>query len=178
MWIFGYGSLIWRPGFSFRQKKLAKLPGWQRRFSQKSIDHRGTFAAPGRVVTLEAQMSAECWGVAFQVAEKERPQILDYLDEREKGGYNRAFLELDIQGMGTQEALTYIASPENPNYAGPSELKVTAEIILQSHGPSGSNLEYLLQLHDALRAWEIDDPYVKALVSCIQNQLQLRRGRS
>src|SRR5690606_33002216 len=110
-WIFGYGSLIWRPDFAYRQARKAVLRGWQRRFWQASPDHRGVPAAPGRVVTLVEQREASCWGMAFEVAAAEWLSIIAMLDEREKNGYRPSQVSLDLDDGSSVTALTYIAGP-------------------------------------------------------------------
>jgi len=71
LWIFGYGSLVWRPSFPHRERRPAILSGFARRFWQGSTDHRGVPGAPGRVVTLVAEAGAECWGMVYAVAGRE-----------------------------------------------------------------------------------------------------------
>ena len=83
-WIFGYGSLLWRPGFRFAERQPAVLRGWMRRFWQASPDHRGAPEAPGRVVTLRRAADSSCWGMAFRVAGPDRADVLAALDHREK----------------------------------------------------------------------------------------------
>lgn len=162
-WIFGYGSLIWRPDFSYRQARKAVLRGWQRRFWQASPDHRGVPAAPGRVVTIVEQREASCWGMAFEVAAAEWLPIVAMLDEREKNGYRPSQVSLDLDDGSSVTALTYIAGPDNPSFVGPAPPAEMAAQIAQSHGPSGSNLDYLLRLAETLETLGIHDEEVMLL---------------
>jgi len=163
LWIFGYGSLVWRPAFPFAERRAARLQGWARRFWQGSTDHRGLPGAPGRVVTLVRDPSAECWGVAYQVASGEREPVLAQLDHREKGGYERHQVDLGLRAGSAVRGLTYVATAENANYLGPAPLDEIAEQVRRSAGPSGPNLEYVRRLADALRRLGAADPHVFAL---------------
>ncbi|XP_020110537.1 gamma-glutamylcyclotransferase 2-3 isoform X2 [Ananas comosus] len=85
MWVFGYGSLIWKPGFPYDEKLLGFIRGYRRVFYQGSTDHRGTPAFPGRTVTLEPLRGEVCWGVAYKVSKEEDKKIaLEHLEVREK----------------------------------------------------------------------------------------------
>jgi len=154
MVIFGYGSLVWRPDFPYVERRMVKLEGWSRRFWQGSTDHRGTAQAPGRVVTLIE--GGECWGAAFRLEEHDLGTVLARLDHREQGGYERREVQI-----GTMQALVYFATSDNPNWLGPAPLQEIASTIRSSRGPSGSNLEYLVKLYEALgpRA----DPHIEEL---------------
>jgi glutathione-specific gamma-glutamylcyclotransferase len=163
-WIFAYGSLIWRPSFRYSGRYPGRLHGWKRRFWQLSTDHRGTPEAPGRVVTLLPDPKGCCTGVVYQVCE-EVEVILAQLDHRERGGYNRHWLPVELQAGETVEALVYVAKPDNPHYAGPDELGAIAQQVRLSHGPSGSNCEYLLRLHEALQDLGFEDPHIAKLVA-------------
>ncbi len=88
-WIFGYGSLVWRPDFPFAERRAATIVGWARRFWQGSTDHRGVPGAPGRVVTLVAEPGARCWGTAYRVAYDVLSGVIDTLEQRVYGGYSR-----------------------------------------------------------------------------------------
>ena len=88
-WLFGYGSLLWRPEFPFLEQRPARLYGWVRRFWQGSHDHRGVPEAPGRVVTLIADAAGYTDGLAFRLPADGRAQLLAALDHREKNGYER-----------------------------------------------------------------------------------------
>jgi len=152
-WIFGYGSLVWRPAFPFVERRAGFVHGWSRRFWQASTDHRGVPEDPGRVVTLVADPRARCFGMAYRVAPADVPQVLAGLDHREQGGYRRVTVDVHADGGETlASALMYLATEDNPNYVGPAPLHEIAERVRRCVGPSGPNVEYVLRLVDALRA--------------------------
>jgi cation transport regulator ChaC len=161
-WIFGYGSLIWRPAFEHLDRAPACVRGYSRRFWQGSPDHRGVPRAPGRVVTLVAEPDAVCWGMAFRVAESAWPEVLCALDERESGGFARLSVELVFSDAARPSArgLVYVAPEGNPNFLGPAPLAEMALQIRNARGKSGSNADYVLQLARALRDIDADDPHV------------------
>ena len=162
-WIFGYGSLIWRPGFVFEQRVMATLVGWRRAFTQRSPDHRGTPENPGRVLTLRACNGDQCHGVAFRVSPENWSKTLRYLDDRERGGYERVMVDLSL-GSAIVSAITYVAPPGNPHDAGYESYETIARIVKNAHGPSGSNREYITELHEALRVEGIVDKEMSNIV--------------
>jgi cation transport regulator ChaC len=167
MWVFGYGSLIFRPAFPFVEKRAACLDGWARRFWQGSPDHRGTAEAPGRVVTLVREAGARCWGMAYRVAEADVDGVLAVLDHREQEGYGRYRVPLET-AQGALEALVYVAEPGNPQYLGPAPLEDIARVVLAARGPSGTNVDYLLRLADALAGAGERDAHVEALARLVR----------
>lgn len=164
-WIFGYGSLVFRPDFPFEQQQPALLHGYARRFWQGSTDHRGVPGAPGRVVTLVPEPDARCLGVAYRVAPDVRATVMAALDERERGGYERRTVTLELLGAPAASAfaLVYFAGPENPNYLGDAPLAEMAEQVRRARGPSGANREYVLRLAEHLRRLGADDDPVFTL---------------
>ncbi len=162
-WIFGYGSIIWNPSFEYLERAVATAPGWKRRFWQGSTDHRGVPENPGRVVTLARDRRQICVGMAFRVCPSELERITDELDYREKGGYVRRQLLLDLQDGRQVEALTYVAERDNPNYLGAAPPTALARQILGAVGPSGENIDYLQRLACVLRELGVDDPHVYGL---------------
>lgn len=165
MWIFGYGSLVWRPGFEFLEAHRAELRGYARRFWQGSPDHRGTPDAPGRVATLIEDASATCIGRAFRLAPEVFEATLGPLDHREKAGFERRTLEVRLSDGRNIDALTYLATPDNEQFLGPASLDEMAAHIARSRGPSGPNDEYLIQLAKWLRDHDVRDEHVEALVA-------------
>ncbi|MGH1348152.1 MAG: gamma-glutamylcyclotransferase [Nannocystales bacterium] len=160
LWIFGYGSLVWRPSFEHAVARPAVVQGWTRRFWQWSTDHRGVPGSPGRVATVLEAAGESCWGRAYAVDPEHQEGVLAALDHREKQGYDRAVVSLGFPGGAGPRALMYVATPDNPSFAGETPLAELASIISTRHGPSGANLDYLLRLAEALREMGVDDPHV------------------
>ena len=169
IWIFGYGSLVWRPGFAFAQRRPALVRGWRRRFWQGSTDHRGVPEAPGRVVTVLPDARGECWGMAYQVSPEASGEVLAGLEVREQGGYDCCEVELHfavadrVPCVPSGErigGLMYVATPSNRNFLGEAPLDEIAQQVLRSHGPSGPNVEYVLRLAAALRELGAEDEHV------------------
>jgi cation transport regulator ChaC len=184
-WIFGYGSLIWRPSFPHAERRPARLAGWSRRFWQGSTDHRGVPGAPGRVVTLVREAGALCWGMAYRLEAARRAEVLALLDHREQGGYERNVVELELElepesaepeppsaATSTNlrserfvSALVYVATPANPNYLGPASLDEIALQVAGARGPSGDNREYVVRLAETLREHGARDSHVFELAA-------------
>ena len=172
LWVFGYGSLVWRPDFPYAERRTGFIEHWSRRFWQGSTDHRGTPEQPGRVVTLVSEADAICWGIAYRLSAPERARVLEGLDYRERGGFVReeAAVKLHRGNPGRPEvvrALIYLATPENANYLGPAPLPRIAEQVERCHGPSGSNREYVLELARSLSEIGADDDHVFALAELL-----------
>lgn len=165
IWVFGYGSLVWRPDFPFAETRVATIEGWTRRFWQGSTDHRGVPGAPGRVATLIEAPDELCWGRAYLIEADSRESVIAHLDYREKGGYALREVELAFpaDGAAREPGLLYIATPGNPNWLGDAPVEAIAEQVLRSTGPSGDNVEYVVELARALRDIGADDPHVFAL---------------
>jgi cation transport regulator ChaC len=164
LWIFGYGSLIWRPTFLFVERVPARLRGWTRRFWQGSTDHRGVPGAPGRVVTLVRDAEGSVDGVAFRIDELDRDEVLAHLDHREKGGYARHDVRLEaLDGSAVFPAIVYVATEGNEDWLGPAPLDEIADTVSRARGPSGPNDEYVHRLAEALRELGAHDAHVTEL---------------
>jgi cation transport protein ChaC len=169
LWIFGYGSLVWRPAFAHVERRAGYVRGFRRRFWQGSSDHRGVPDAPGRVVTLlPGEPSERCFGSVYRVAPGCEAEVLDALDYRERAGYERHRVMVECTDTRVPDALVYVATPSNPGWLGEAPLEQIAAQIRVSVGPSGANLEYLLQLHEALVAMDGEDEHVAALVRLVR----------
>jgi len=167
-WIFGYGSLVWRPAFPYEERQPAFIRGFVRRFWQGSTDHRGVPKAPGRVVTLVPRGGATTWGTAYRIADEERDEVMAQLDHREQGGYtHHRTMIFARDGSVVEEALVYVATDANPNWLGEAPLEKIAEQVRASTGPSGDNVEYVVELARALRDMGADDPHVFGLEALV-----------
>jgi cation transport regulator ChaC len=176
-WLFGYGSLIWRPDIPYLETQPASLRGYVRRFWQGSHDHRGVPDKPGRVVTLIEQADALCTGKAFLVDAEVVRATFERLDHREKNGYQRHSVTLDLADRRQVDGLVYIAPQDNFAFLGEASLEEIAAQIARSHGPSGANTDYLFELANALRQLDVHDEHVFALESLVRNlQLANQRG--
>jgi cation transport regulator ChaC len=173
LWIFGYGSLLFRPDFPFEERRPARIQGFTRRLDQGSPDHRGTPERLGRVATLVRDAGAWVGGAVHRVAARDEERVLAQLDHRERGGYERltiAALPIDRDDDNASAAITattWIATPENPYHLGPEPEAIMLAQIRAAVGPSGANVEYVLRLAEALRALGIDDPHVDALARAL-----------
>ena len=169
-WIFGYGSLVWRPAFDHLERVPGYVRGYARRFWQGSPDHRGVPERPGRVVTLTPEAGAVCWGMAYRVSAAQRDAVVAGLDERESGGFERLELELGFQdaARASVSALVYVAAEGNPNFLGPSPLEDMARQIRDAAGQSGPNDEYVLRLAESLEAQGVADDHVFALAAAVR----------
>lgn len=161
VWLFGYGSLIYKADFPYLDRVPAHIEGWERRFWQGSHDHRGTPEQPGRVVTLIESPGARCGGMAYKIT----PQEFAHLDHREKNGYLRACTRLFFAGGGEIDGLVYVADAANGAYLGPAHEADIAAHIDRSQGPSGHNRDYFLELHRALNELCFHDPHIERIHS-------------
>ena len=145
MWVFGYGSLMWDPGFEFVSRQAGLLRGWHRSFCMRSVHYRGTPEQPGLVLALDAADGANCAGVAFEVAPERADDVLAYLREREL--VTDAYLERNLTVIlpdGRQvTAVTYVIDRAHPQYVAGLELETQAQIIAHAVGQAGPNSAYL-----------------------------------
>jgi cation transport regulator ChaC len=163
-WVFGYGSLIFRPAFPYLERRPGFIRGYARRFYQGSTDHRGVPGAPGRVVTLIPDAGGRCGGMLYRVEACERDPVLAALDHREQGGYTRLDVNAFFDGEdGAVPALTYFAGPENPNYLGSASIADIAAQVRNARGPSGANTDYVTLLAACLRELGVEDEHVFAV---------------
>lgn len=160
LWVFGYGSLIWNPGFPVADRQIARLDGWHRSFCMRSIHHRGSVEAPGLVLALDRQENALCDGVAFAVAPGQEDATVTALRERElvSSAYLETMLPVTLRQGGTVAALVYVIDPDHDQYCGGLPLEQQARIIARSVGGRGSNRDYLFSTADHLSALGITDP--------------------
>lgn len=167
LWVFGYGSLVWNPGFPFTEQVLASLSGFQRSFCMWSIHHRGSVEDPGLVLALDAQQDSLCEGVAFCVSPAERAEALAGLRERElvSSAYLETWLPVKLADGRVQTAVTYVVDPEHVQYTGALSLDKQAEVIAKAIGGRGPNHEYLANTTQHLKELGLHDPELDWLMA-------------
>ncbi len=146
LWVFGYGSLMWRPGFAFEEQVPARLIGAHRALCVYSFDHRGTAERPGLVLGLDR--GGACRGIAFRVAAARRDDTIAYLRAREQttNVYHEVMRSVWLHGDPRRRvgALTYIVDRGHVQYAGRLSLQQQLHYVRQGHGRSGANRDYVL----------------------------------
>ena len=159
LWVFGYGSLIWRPGFEFLERVPANITGMHRSLCVYSFDHRGTPEKPGLVLGLD--FGGACRGIAYKVAAKHRLATLKYLRDREQttAVYRELVRGVWLEGQPSQriDALCYAVDRGHAQYAGRLSQDRQVQIVRQAHGRSGNNRDYVLETVKALEALNITD---------------------
>ncbi|KAF9660625.1 hypothetical protein SADUNF_SadunfUnG0008800 [Salix dunnii] len=160
-WVFGYGSLVWNPGFEYDEKVIGFIRDYRRVFDLACIDHRGTPESPARTCTLKNVEGAICWGAAYCV----------------RGGPERERLAME-EGEPSQPALTgvivFTSTPDkvsNKYYLGPAPLEEMAWQIATAHGPCGNNRDYLFLLEKAMSAIGHEDDMVIELAKGVRKVL-------
>lgn len=165
MWVFGYGSLMWEPGFAPAERLVARLSGWHRSFCMRSIHYRGTPERPGLVLALDRQEGAICAGVAFRVGDAEAGPVLDYLRAREliSDAYHETELPVSLADGRRVRALTYVIDRAHPQYCAGLSSEEQAEIIARATGRTGTNGDYLRNTVAHLADLGLEDPDLLAL---------------
>lgn len=168
LYVFAYGSLIWRPGFSHLGHEPATLRGFHRRFCLRSQHYRGTPEVPGLVLGLDR--GGSCRGVAFRVAASAAPEVLDYLEGRENLNgdkvYDRRLLALRLGSGRSVRGIAYVADRAHPAYCRPCE-ESTAATIARGRGEAGPNRDYLLNTARQLASLGLRDPKLERLVRLV-----------
>ncbi len=167
-WVFGYGSLMWRPGFDFIERRGAVLHGRRRAFCIYSVHHRGTYERPGLVLGLAPGGSTR--GAAYRVPARAWPQVYEYLREREQPTetYFEAWRDVDLGQAGRAPALVFLSDRAHPQWAGDLTLDAQADLIAGSTGLSGRNIDYLRDLVEHLREENIRDQAMERLLAMVE----------
>jgi cation transport protein ChaC len=165
LWVFGYGSLVWRPGFPFLERRIARLYGAHRALCVYSWVHRGTPERPGLVLGLDR--GGTCRGVAFRVAAAERDAVLAYLREREQvtAVYLEREREVRFADGSAVRALAYLVDRSHPQYAGKLDEETQLAIVAAAHGRSGPNRDYVLNSASHLAELGMADPLLTRLAA-------------
>jgi len=174
MYVFGYGSLIWDPGFEFEASELAEIKGYKRSFSMWSIHHRGTIDKPGLVLALEKSPNKNCRGIAFEISPKNSLHVLRYLRERElvSSAYQEIEVEIKLaKSKKLVKAITFVIKNDHDQYCQLT-LDEQARVIAEAEGGRGRNDEYLFKTEKKLTELGIISSDIRYLVQ------QVRKNRS
>jgi glutathione-specific gamma-glutamylcyclotransferase len=177
LWVFGYGSLMWRPGFEFLEQLPARLIGEHRALCVYSFDHRGTPEKPGLVLGLDR--GGACRGIAFRVAGMRRGEVVDYLRSREQTTHvyrevtRSVWLENDARERVA--ALAYVVDRGHVQYAGRLSLHEQLRYVRQGHGRSGNNRDYVLETVRSIEAQGFRDPQLHQLALMLHDETPLHR---
>nr|WP_321461131.1 gamma-glutamylcyclotransferase [uncultured Cohaesibacter sp.] len=169
LWVFGYGSLMWRPGFPYEESHVGSLEGYHRALCVYSHVYRGSPEKPGLVMGLSA--GGSCQGMLFRVAADQRDAVIDYLRAREQvtSVYLEEVVPVAISSDKVEgapfivDAVTYVADVGHEQYAGRLSLEEQVKIVQTSHGEAGPNIDYVLNTVDHLKDIDIEDEELFAL---------------
>ncbi len=169
MWVFGYGSLLWNPGFAPAETRRAVLRDYHRSFCMLSIHHRGTEDDPGLVLALDETPGATCTGVAFRVEQAEEAPVLAMLREREliSSAYLERTLDVTLEDGTTVPSLAYVINRDHVQYCQ-FDLEKQAQLIARSVGGRGPNTEYLYNTAEHLTQMGIKDADMDWLVQRVR----------
>lgn len=160
LWVFGYGSLMWSPGFRATDKSPGKVHGYHRSLCVYSHRYRGTAKRPGLVMGL--CRGGSCWGMAYRVPAARVPHVLAYLWHREMR--NRVYLpklvRVGIRGGREVRALAFVADEGHRQFAGDLSLAATARLVAQGRGERGSNVDYLSFTLAHMHELGVRDPHL------------------
>ncbi|MES2722302.1 MAG: gamma-glutamylcyclotransferase [Pseudomonadota bacterium] len=167
-WVFGYGSLMWRPGFAYVERQSATLHGRRRAFCIYSVHHRGTYERPGLVLGLAPGGAVR--GAAYRVAESDWDEVYAYLREREQPTetYVESSANIRLSDGRRVETLVFLSDTKHPQWAGALSLERQAELIAGATGLSGKNVDYLRDLVEHLRAEGVHDVVMARLLALVE----------
>jgi cation transport protein ChaC len=167
-WVFGYGSLMWRPGFPYLERQPATLHGRRRAFCIYSVHHRGTYARRGLVLGLAPGGSVR--GAAYRIADADWPGVYAYLVEREQPTetYVEASVHVRLADGRRVGALSFLSDTHHPQWAGRLSLEQQADLIAGATGLSGRNVDYLRDLVAHLCEEGIHDRSMEHLLAMVE----------
>ena len=174
LWVFGYASLMWNPGFPVTEQRLATLRSYHRSFCMSSIHHRGTVECPGLVLALDPAEGAKCQGLALRVADEAADEALAYLREREliSSAYMERLLPVILDDGMTVNALAYVVDTGHEQYVAGLPLEEQAKIIARAVGGRGPNTEYLWNTVEHLDSRGIRDADLAWLAARVRDLKQ------
>ncbi|CAM8892309.1 unnamed protein product [Rhodiola kirilowii] len=180
LWVFGYGSLVWNPGFEYDEKIIGYIKDYRRVFDLACIDHRGTPEHPARTCTLEDKAGEICWGAAYSVRGSPEKEIaaMEYLERRECEYDSKTLVDFYKEGDDAEPAvrnvIVFTSTPDkrtNKYYLGPAPLDEMAWQIATAYGPCGNNRDYIFKLEKALHEIGHEEDYVTDLAQGVRKFL-------
>ena len=168
LWVFGYGSLMWRPGFPHVERRHGRLKGYHRALCVLSHVHRGTPDRPGLVLGLDR--GGSCRGVVFRVAPGAEAETIAYLEARERTtrAYIDRTLPVELDDGRRIRALAYVVDRRHPQYAGRLPDDDLVRLVRQGSGRSGANPDYVHATHEHLVAMGVTDPVLARLSAALR----------
>ena len=165
LWVFGYGSLMWSPGFRYRAKAPGFVFGYHRSLCIYSHRHRGTPDRPGLVMGL--RRGGSCWGMAFRIAAASAPAVLASLWQREMRNrvYQPRLVRVRLGRRRAVRAVAFVADPRHRQYARDLDLAQTARLVAQGSGQRGHNLEYVHRTIAHMHAIGVRDPHLERVLA-------------
>jgi len=172
-WVFGYGSLMWSPCFSYREKRLARAHGYHRALCILSTRYRGTHTKPGLVMGL--CRGGSCWGMAFRIGERDVRKALTRLWYREmpRRVYQPRLVPIRLSGGRRLRALAFVADPSHPAYMRELDLHGRARLVAQGIGQRGPNIDYIRNTLNHMHEVGVRDPHLEGVLEAalsLQNQ--------
>ncbi len=163
LWVFGYGSLIWKPEFDFEAREPARIHGYHRRLCLRSVLYRGTHERPGIVAGLDR--GGSCLGMAYRIGAADVPRVFRQLWEREMflGSYRPTWMRAQLRRGSHAEALAFVVRRDAFNYCGTLSEDEVVEILVKACGVRGTSLDYLQRTVAALHEAGLRDPHLERL---------------
>jgi cation transport protein ChaC len=177
-WVFGYGSLMWSPCFSYREKRLARAHGYHRALCILSTRYRGTHSKPGLVMGLCS--GGSCWGMAFRIDERDVRRALSRLWYREmpRRVYQPRLVPVRLRGGRRLRALAFVADPSHPAYVRELDLHGRARLVAQGIGVRGPNIDYIRNTLDHMHEVGVRDPHLERVLDAALSLQKQGQGKS
>jgi len=174
LWVFGYGSLIWKPEFDYQARQPAHIHGYHRRLCLRSVSYRGTHECPGIVAGLDR--GGSCLGMAYRIGAADVPRVFSELWEREMflGSYRPTWMRARLRNGRLVEALAFVVRRDAFNYSGELSEDELVGILLRACGSKGTSLEYLQRTVAALHEAGLRDPHLERLVHRAEHRASKR----
>jgi glutathione-specific gamma-glutamylcyclotransferase len=180
LWIFGYGSLMWRPEFRYEHKSVGLLRGYHRALCILSTRYRGTSRKPGLVMGL--CRGGSCWGMAFRIPSERIPRVLEKLWEREmlRRVYEPRLVPVRVENGRRVRALAFVADAAHPQYVRELDLNGRAQLVAQGIGQRGPCTEYIRRTLEHMYELGVTDPHLAKVLEtaeAIRSKADTRRVR-